>query len=447
MLPRQMFDPASSTLLEARRALTARELSSVELTQAVLSRIERLNPQLNAYLQLDGDEALAQARAAEKLDASRPLHGLPICIKAVIDVAGVPTTAGAAGWTRQPTCDAPSVARLRAAGAVILATANTNEFCYGIDGRNPHWGNACNPVDPARLSGGSSSGPAVATGAGMALAGLGTDTSGSIRIPASFCGLVGLRPTPGRIPVEGIVPLAPSYDVPGFVTRDVDDHRYLFNAVASPGRPRAGDEPLKLRGMRVGVLEQLMDAAEPYVGDGVTAAARRLEDAGATLEPVRIDGLEDAPEIHRVIQQAEAAQVHEPWFESQRERYEAGVRQRLEAGRAVLAMAYLDAVEARAKLRRRATELMNDVPILIAPTSPCVPTPQAHTEITVRGVTRADRDVLLSCVVAPAQFAAPVASVPIGTQDGLPFGMQIIAAPGEDELALAVAGTVFSAGR
>jgi aspartyl-tRNA(Asn)/glutamyl-tRNA(Gln) amidotransferase subunit A len=447
MLPRQMSDPALLTVLEARRALAARQLSPVELTQAVLARVDRLGAQLNAYLDLDGDEALAQAHAAEGLDASRPLHGIPICIKAVIDVAGIPTTAGAAGWTRMPARDAPSVDRLRAAGAVILATGNTNEFCYGIDGRNPHWGNACNPFDSTRLSGGSSSGPAVATGAGMALAGLGTDTSGSIRIPASFCGLVGLRPTSGRIPVDGIVPLAPSYDVPGFVTRDVDDHRFLFDVIASPRRPRGTEAPFSLAGMRIGVLEQLMDAAEPYVVDGVMAAARRLEEAGAALEPVRIEALEDAPEIHRVIQQAEAAHVHEPWFESQRDRYEAGVLQRLEAGRAVSAMAYLDAVDARAALRRRAAEALKDTPILIAPTSPCVPPPQDQTEITIRGVTRVDREVLLSCVVAPAQLGTPVVSVPIGTHDRLPYGMQIIAPPGDDELALDVAGTVFSAGR
>jgi aspartyl-tRNA(Asn)/glutamyl-tRNA(Gln) amidotransferase subunit A len=439
-----MSEATSLSVRAARRELAAGNVSAVELTEAVLARAEALNPRLNAYLQLDPDAALAQARGLENGDMSKALSGIPICIKAVIDVAGVPTTAGAAGWSRQPARDATAVRRLRAAGAVIIATGNTNEFAYGIDGRNPHWGNAGNPVDPDRLSGGSSSGPAVATAAGMALAGLGTDTSGSIRVPASFCGLVGLRPTPGRIPVDGVVPLAPSYDMPGLLTRDVDDLRLVFDVVANRRRSAAVEAPLELAGLRVGLLEQLIDAAEPYVVDGVMAAARRLQEAGATLEPVRIDGLEHALEIHRVIQQAEAAHVHEPWFESQRNRYSEGVRNRLEAGRALTATAYLDAVDARAELQRRAADVMRRVPILLAPTAPCVAPPQSDTEITIRGVTRPDRDVFLTCTVATTQFAAPVVSVPVGVHEGLPYGMQIVAPAHRDELAVEVAAACES---
>jgi aspartyl-tRNA(Asn)/glutamyl-tRNA(Gln) amidotransferase subunit A len=434
-----MADPASLTVVEARRAMSAGELSPVELTEAVLARVVKLNPDLNAYLGLDGDQALAQARAAEGLEASRPLHGIPICIKAVIDVAGVPTTAGAAGWSFTPARDAPVVQSLRAAGAIILPTGNTNEFCYGIDGRNPHWGDARNPIDPSRLSGGSSSGPAVATAAGMALAGLGTDTSGSIRAPASLCGLAGIRPTPGRLPLDGIVPLAPSYDVPGPLTRDVEDLRLLFGVLAGAPQRLGEGPPLRLAGVRVGVLQQLIDASEPYVADGIMAAARRLEEAGAKLEPVHIEGLERGAEIHRVIQYAEAAHVHEPWFESQRERYAEGVRERLEAGRALLATEYVAAVEARVELRRRADEALRRAPVLLAPTVPCVASPGEDTEITVRGVTRPDREVLLTCTAPTTQFGAPIVSVPVGTHEGLPYGAQIITSPGEELFAMQVA--------
>lgn len=444
MLPRHMTDAAFLSVRDAQRELAARNLSPPELAEAVLTRADSVNPRLNAYLQLDAEAALAQARALENGGPAKALFGIPICIKAVIDVAGVPTTAGAAGWSRLPRRDATAVRRLRAAGALIIATGNTNEFAYGIDGRNPHWGDAANPLDPDRLSGGSSSGPAVAAAGGMALAGLGTDTSGSIRIPASFCGLVGLRPTPGRIPADGVVPLAPSYDVPGLLTRDVDDLRLLFGVVASSRRSRAGQPALELAGLRIGVLEQLMDTAEPYVVDGVMAAARGLEGAGARLETIRIEGLEHAGEIHRVIQWAEAAHVHEPWFESQRERYSEGVRERLEAGRALPAIAYLAAVDARAKLRRRATEAMRQTPVLIAPTSPCIAPPGDQTEIEVRGVTRPDRDVLLSCVAPTAQFGTPVVSVPVGVHEGMPYGMQIVAPPGQDELAIELAAVCES---
>jgi aspartyl-tRNA(Asn)/glutamyl-tRNA(Gln) amidotransferase subunit A len=437
-----MTDAALFSVREARRELAAGNLSAVELTEAVLARAGSLNPRLNAYLQLDAEAALAQAAALRNADPGKALLGIPICIKAVIDVAGVPTTAGAAGWSRLPVRDATAVRRLRGAGAVVIATGNTNEFAYGIDGRNPHWGDAANPLDPARLSGGSSSGPAVATAGGMALAGLGTDTSGSIRIPASFCGLVGLRPTPGRIPVDGVVPLAPSYDVPGLLTRDVADLRLLLEVVAPHRRSRRVDPHPDFARLRVGVLEQLVDIAEPYVAERVMAVARAL--GGDALESVRIEGLEHAAEFHRVLQAAEAAHVHEPWFESQRERYSEGVRQRLETGRSLPATAYLAALDARAALRRHAAGAMRNVQILLAPTAPCVAPPRDQTQIEIRGVTRPDRDVLLSCVAPTAQFRTPVVSVPIGTHDGLPFGMQIIARPGQDELAVEVAAACES---
>jgi aspartyl-tRNA(Asn)/glutamyl-tRNA(Gln) amidotransferase subunit A len=321
------------TAADAAAAIRSGELSALELTEAVLSQVEWLNPRLNAYVHVDAEGALAQARAvAGRVGA---LAGIPVCVKDVIDVAGWPTCAGAAEWRRRPQRDAPAVARLRAAGAVIVGKGHTNEFAYGIDGENPHWGACANPYDPDRICGGSSSGPAVATAAGMALAGLGTDTSGSVRVPAALCGLVGLRPTVGRVPRDGVVPLAWSYDVVGPLCRSVEDAALLFEALAGGSVARAElDRP------RLGVIEELFEAAEGYVADGVLAAAG---DAGE-LAPVRFERLRYADAVHQLVQYAEAAEIHTPWLDDD---YARDVRVRLEAGRRVPAGAYLAAQRAR----------------------------------------------------------------------------------------------------
>jgi aspartyl-tRNA(Asn)/glutamyl-tRNA(Gln) amidotransferase subunit A len=436
-------DPALLTLVSAREQLRGGRLSATELTQAVLDRVERLNGSLNAYLRVDGEAALAQARAADRSRDRRPLAGIPICIKDLIDVAGVPTTAGAAGWQRLPDRDAGAVGRLRGAGAIIVGKGHTNEFAYGIDGRNPHWGNCANPYDPARISGGSSSGPAVATAAGMALAGLGTDTTGSLRVPASFCGLVGVRPTLGLVPSDGVVPLAWSYDSVGPLARDAADAAAMLEILAGEGGSSGrldwrGQAPVA--GLRLGLVEQLLEVTEPYVADGVLRTARNLEAMGARVSPVRIDLLARARAIHMVIQRAEAARAHASWFEAQRPRYSEMVRVRLEAGRLLPASAYLTAQQARRLLRAEVMEKLRGLDALLAPSTPVVaPTQDAET-VLIRGDRPDVRDALLNCALLPSQLGCPVVSVPIAEHQGLPFGMQIFGRPFSEPLLLALAG-------
>ncbi|MBD0283093.1 MAG: hypothetical protein ICV69_13005, partial [Thermoleophilaceae bacterium] len=304
-------DPSLLTIAEARRELAAGRMSAVELTEAVLRRIAEIDGVLNAYLHVDSDGALAQARGVDREPTGGPLEGVPVCVKDVIHVAGITTTAGAAGWRRAPTQDAGAVARLRAAGAVIVGKGNTNEFAYGIDGRNPHHGDCCNPHDPARASGGSSAGPAVAVAAGMALAGLGTDTTGSIRVPASLCGLVGIRPTVGRVSRAGVVPLSWSYDTVGPLTRTVEDAAIMLGVLAGqdPSDPVSSDrlvpdyrppDDADLRGLRLGLAEELIELAEPEVAGGVRETARRLSSLGAEIVELRFERLRTAPAIHRV---------------------------------------------------------------------------------------------------------------------------------------------------
>jgi aspartyl-tRNA(Asn)/glutamyl-tRNA(Gln) amidotransferase subunit A len=434
-------DPALLTVVQARAEIRARRLSAVELTEAVLARTERLNPRLKAYLHVDREGALAQAHAADRRANQPPLLGIPVCVKDVIDVAGVPTTAGAARWRRVPELDAAAVARLRAAGAIVIGKGHTNEFAYGIDGRNPHWGDCCNPFDPARMTGGSSSGPAAATSAGMALAGLGTDTSGSLRVPASFCGLVGVRPTLGLVSLSGVVPLAWSYDTIGPLTRSVADARLLLDALTgtSDKPPRDDHGGGRLGGVRIGLPEQLLEAAEPYVANAVAEAAARLEALGATVAPARVELLRYATAIHLIVQHAEAASVHRPWFAAQRPYYSEPVRIRLEAGGLLPATAYLAAQRARRLLIDSFADAIRRLDVLLAPTTPFVAPPRDVTEATIRGRQHELRSGLLGCTLAPSQLAGPVVAVPIGRRDGLPYGMQIIGRPLSEQLLLRVA--------
>ena len=451
-------DPALLTIAEARRLLAARALSAVELTTATLDRIAALNPALNAYLRTDPEAALAQARAADRRVAAggdgdgggQPLLGIPVCVKDVVDVLGTDTTAGSAGWRRTPTRDAGAARRLREAGAILLANGNTNEFAYGIDGLNPHRGDCRNPYDPARMSGGSSSGPAVATATGMALGGLGTDTTGSIRVPASLCGLAGIRPTLGLVSRAGVVPLAWSYDTVGPLARTVDDVAILLGAVAGhdPNDPTSADRPAEdyrpgpdpdVRGLRLGLVEELVELTDAAVAEGVAAAADHLATLGAEIVPLRVDLLRHAPAIHRVVQHAESARVHEPWFGAQRDRYAPPVRVRIEAGRGIPATAYLAAQQARRLLVEDVARSMRGVDAMLAPTAAVAAPPRDAAAVTVRGRRVPVRDALLGCVLPISQLGCPAASVAIGDDSGLPFGLQVVGRPFAEALVLRVA--------
>jgi aspartyl-tRNA(Asn)/glutamyl-tRNA(Gln) amidotransferase subunit A len=408
---------------------------------AALAQIEQLNPKLNAYLHVDAEGARAAARAvAGPPDADRPLAGMPICVKDVIDVAGMPTTAGAAGWRRDPSVDAVAVARLRRAGAIVIGKGNTNEFAYGIDGKNPHRGDCHNPHDPGRISGGSSSGPAVATATGMAQAGIGTDTTGSLRMPASLCGVVGIRPTRGLVPTAGVVPLAWSYDTVGPLAPTVAEAALLLDVIAarSPAPPPEPDAA----GLRLGIADELMALAEEPVAALIRAIAEALAAAGAAVEERSVPDLSRATPIHRLVQAAEAATVHAPWFEQQRRRYAPDVRARLEAGRSLGAETYLRAQRHRRLFTRDFATAMAGLDAILAPSSPVTAPRLDVTELTINGTTQPLRPALLSCLLPISQLDCPAVSVPIGALDGMPVGLQLIGRPGSERVLLQIAATV-----
>lgn len=419
---------------------------SAAAVEAAIAATERLNPTLNAYLHLDLEGARAEAAEVVAIDAAGgragPLAGMPVCVKDIFDVAGMPTTAGGAGWIRHPEEDATAVERLRTAGAAILGKGNTNEFACGIDGRNPHKGDCRNPWDPTRLTGGSSSGPAAAVAAGMAAGAVGSDTSGSIRVPAALCGVVGIRPTRGLVPVEGVVPLAWSLDAVGPLAPDVASAALLLDVLA--GRPPAPRPRAEVDGLRLGTATSLMGLAEEPVADALGAAVDGLREAGAEVVDREIPALERATAIHRVVQACEVAAAHAPWFVGQRDRYAPEVRARIEAGYGLSAESYLRAQRHRRLFTLAFAAAMDGLDAILAPASPVLAPPIEAEEVTVDGERRSVRGVLLSCVSSLSQLDCPMVVVPAGVREGLPVGLQLIGRPGSEALLLRLAAAVES---
>lgn len=361
-----------------------------------------------------------------------PLTGVTVCVKDVIDVAGAPTTLGAAGVSVIPARDAEAVRRLRAAGAIVVGKGATNEYALGIDGLNPHTGDCRNPHDPDRMSGGSSSGPAVAVAAGLADLGLGTDTTGSIRVPAAFCGIVGIRPGRGRVPAEGVFPLSPDYDRVGPLAPDVRgaalalgvlaDDDELLSWAADPDSPVPG-----LGGVRLGVLTSLHPGAcDVRVAAQLDAALDVLRAAGVRAEPLVLGELWNVEEAHLVLQLHQAAAVHAPFFAARRGAYAPGVRDLLERGRGYDAVKVAWARGERQRWRRALAACFDaGIDALVAPAAP-VPAPprDAVTVELVDGPSEL-RGALLACCIPFSQGPGATVALPMGEVDGLPVGLQL----------------------
>jgi Asp-tRNA(Asn)/Glu-tRNA(Gln) amidotransferase A subunit family amidase len=427
-----------ATAREALVALSARELSAAELIDTTIALIE--SSTLGAVELLDIDGAREQARAADAALAdgtAGPLAGLPVLVKDVIDVAGLPTRGGTARWRRLPERDADCVAALRAAGAVIVGKGHTNELAFGIDGRNPHRPPCLNPHDPVRLPGGSSSGPAVALAGALVLGALGTDTSGSIRVPASLCGVAGLRPSYGLLSRRGVLPLAPSYDVVGPLARSAADLRPLLDALlagAAEGRREAvATGPARVIS-RVAVIDDLLDPAvcEPYVAAAVRDAAAALQRAGIAVASVAIPELADALAVHRDVQVPEAAASVRALGVAEDE-LGPEVRERVRSADEITPERHAEARRRRAQIAGAIDRAMPVGGALLAPGCPILAPPRdAHEWRSPTGQTRSIRDALLSCTVPLTQPSGPVVVLSISISDGLPIGAQLLARPGDD---------------
>lgn len=420
--------------------LRAGRVSPREAVQASLDRIERLDPRLNSFISVRGDEALAEAAALESAGGDRGLlWGLPVGIKDVIDVAGVPTTAASRILADNvPVRDATVVERLRAAGAIVVGKLNTHEFAYGALTTSPHYGPAHNPWATDRVCGGSSGGSGAAAAADLVPATLGTDTAGSIRIPACFCGVTGLRPTTGRVSNRGVVPVAWSFDTVGPIARSAEDCALLLAAIAGrdPGDPTTLAEPVPdytgelargARGLRVGIVSALFEGAiDGAVAQAVRDAVTELGRAGASIADVDLPHLELSGRAQQLIQYSEATAAHLPWLRTRLDEYGDDVRARLLTG------LYLPptAAETAQRVRRLAhasfATVLERVDVLAAPTMPILPPRIGEETVTVNGETVPYRLSLVPFNSPWACVGAPVVSVPAGFVDGLPVGLALI---------------------
>ena len=420
------------------RRLRAGRVSPVELVDAYLARI-RANGRLRAFITVDSANAARESRrvAARLARGDRsPLAGVSIAVKDLFATRGLRTTAGSRilrDWV--PDADATTVRRLRAAGAVILGKANLHEFAYGVTNGNPWWGVARNPWDPTRIPGGSSGGSAIAVVSGLAAGALGSDTGGSIRIPAALCGCVGLKPTYGAIPLEGVFPLGFSLDHAGPLTRTVDDARFLFEILAGR-RLRAAPGTA---GLTVGLLRgPWLDRVEPGVAERVGAAVDGLRAGGLRVTAVHIPEMEWTPAMQLVTLRAEASAVHARWLRRRPRAYGTDVRLRLQLGMLVSGPEYAAAQRARLKLRAALQHVFTRVDLLALPTTPMVAPPIGLRSIRWRDGSE-PVDGALVRLTQPFNLAGlPALSVPCGRSDGLPVGLQLVAPWSEESRLLAV---------
>jgi len=425
---------------ELRAGYRAREFSPVEVVDALAARIERLNPSLGAFTALCLDRARAEAAAMDVASDDRPLAGVPFAAKDLFDSAGVRTTYGSAIFAGQvPDRDAPALdAVRRGAGGILMGKTQTHEFAWGITSINESLGSSRNPWDPRRIPGGSSGGSAVALAARMVPLALGTDTGGSIRIPASFCGVTGLKPTFGRIDTRGLWPLSPSLDHAGPMARTPADLALLLGAMED-------DEPLAVpRGLgRVTIVtcpDLHLSPATPPVERALRAAVDALERLGARVEKRPLPGAEHIEETFRVIQTCEALHVHTDagLFPSRLGEYGSDVRQRLAAAPRVPPSDYVHATDWRERLRSAFGRLLGDGALLITPlaaVAPPTPDDTATLRSTVMPYTMPQNLTGFPSVAVRAGF----------DPHGLPIGVQITAPPWREADALRTARALWEA--
>ena len=435
-----MTMPAS--MAEAATALRAGRLSASDLVESSLKAIEKHNAATHAFIRVDADGARASAR---KMDAERiagadrgPLHGLPISLKDLIDVAGVPTTAASNVFAdRVAPADAPITQRLRAAGAVLIGKTNLHEFALGTTSEDSAYGPILHPSDHVRSAGGSSGGSAVAVATGMGLGSVGTDTGGSIRIPAAACGVVGLKPSKGEIPLTGVVPLSKTFDHAGPLARSVQDAAWMWSVLA--GEPVQTVCPLELRGLRVGLLgDYFANPIEIPVADAFERACARLRSAGARTAWLSFPLASRITEAYANVVLAEGAAYHAPWLDTRASDYSPTVHARFKSGRDVSAVAYLQARQTCDELRNGVDALLSSVDALVLPTLPIVAPVSGQQTVTIGGTEVPVRAAMLKHTQLFNMTGHPAITLPIETE-GLPVGLQIVGPAGNTARLLDIA--------
>lgn len=435
------IDLTRLSILEAASLFQTGAISSRSLTEQFLKRIAEINPQLNAFITVSADKAMAQAEKADqefhKGKLRGPLHGIPLALKDLYETAGIVTTGGASFWRENlPGTDAHVVELLRQAGAVILGKLNMHEIALGVTNNNPHYGACHNPWDLARSPGGSSGGCAAGVASGLCLGALGSDTGGSIRIPAALCGIVGLKPTYGRVSLRGVLPLSWSCDHAGPMARQVQDVAVLFQAIAGydPADPTSQDIALNnpladiesgIRGWRIAVLDDpFLEITQVEILRAVQAAVQQLAELGAQVTPVAIPSLRQAAQANGLIVLSEAATVHRQQLQTHPESFGEDVRARLETGAASSLHEYILARRNQHELRRNFELFFDDFDLLCLPATPV-------TAPLLNGPDAVEQARLLTRFTAPFNYTGlPAIVLPCGfDQTGLPIGLQMVARP------------------
>jgi aspartyl-tRNA(Asn)/glutamyl-tRNA(Gln) amidotransferase subunit A len=434
--------------------------SPVEIAAATLSRIERLNPVLNAFLTVTAERALEKARCIEadlrEGEAPRKLFGVPIAAKDLFLTRGIETTGGSLiyrGW--KPEFDATAVERIEAAGGLLVGKTHLHELGYGVTNKNPHYGPCLNPWDISRIPGGSSGGSAAAVAAGLSFAALGTDTGGSIRIPASYCGVVGFKPTYGRISRRGVIPLSFHLDHVGVFARSVVDAAIAAEAVAGfdaadpsslSGSPPVWSESLaaNIGDWTIGLVRgNFVSRVEPEIRSGVDRAARELESAGARIEEIEVPDAVEIGEISHLVQMADGAAFYHQKLCECPDQFGPDVRLLIEEGHLISAVSYINAQRLRRQYQQKLDELFDRVRALVLPATPITAPRLDQSVAVIEGIPEAVEGASTR-LVRPFNFAGvPVLTVPCGFGPGnTPFGMQIVTRAG-DELSALRLGYVY----
>lgn len=437
------------SLEDVATQIRERRVSAEETVRTSLTRIERLEPEVGAFITVTAEAALEGARAADRVPAGGRLRGVPIALKDLFDTAGVRTTAGSKIFAdRIPDRDGEVTRRLLAEGAIVVGKTNLHEWAFGVTTQNPHFGPTRNPWDLSRIPGGSSGGSGAALAAGLCYGALGSDTGGSIRIPASLCGIVGLKPTFGRVSVRGTVPLAWSLDHAGPMARTVRDTALLYAVIAGHDPEDATsveanvDDPLAnieggVRGLRLGLPRQhFFDGVDPEVAEAVRRAAALLERGGAIVEEMDLPRTSELLPTQTAVIGTEAAAFHRDRIRERPDDFGADVLERLRRGERVTGQEYAAARRAKDEIRHAWIAALRDYAGVLTPTT-AVAAPLAEGEDALAQAAR------LTARTSPFNLTGlPAVSIPCGlTSAGLPIGLQIAGRPWTESTILRIART------